>query len=82
MQQALAAARQSLYITSPNPRVGCVIVHHNQIIARGATQMAGGAHAEVMAIRQAQSQGFTAWDEAVFYVTLEPCSHHGRTPLV
>lgn len=80
MQQALAAARQSLYITSPNPRVGCVIVHHNQIIARGATQMAGGAHAEVMAIRQAQSQGFTAWDEAVFYVTLEPCSHHGRTP--
>lgn len=79
MQQALAAAYQSLYITSPNPRVGCVVVLHNQIIATGATQIAGQAHAEVMALRQAQQAGVNL-REATVYVTLEPCSHYGRTP--
>lgn len=80
MQQALAAARSSLYITSPNPRVGCVVVIDNQIIATGATQAAGGAHAEIMALNQAKAAGFNLLSQATVYVTLEPCSHYGRTP--
>lgn len=80
MQRALDAARQSLYITSPNPRVGCVIEHKGQVIATGATQMAGGPHAEVMALAQAAQAGYTQLHEATVYVTLEPCSHYGRTP--
>jgi len=80
MQLALHAARQSLYITSPNPRVGCVIEHKGQVIATGATQMAGGPHAEVMALAQAAQAGYTQLHEATVYVTLEPCSHYGRTP--
>lgn len=75
MQQALAVASQSLYLTSPNPRVGCVIVQNDRIIASGATQQAGGAHAEIMALRQLQQP----LDQATVYVTLEPCSHYGRT---
>ena len=76
MAQAITLARNGLYTTHPNPRVGCVIVKHGQVIAEGFTQPAGGAHAEVMALRAAgdAAQGATA------YVTLEPCSHTGRTP--
>lgn len=80
MQRALNAARTSLFITSPNPRVGCVIVYQDQIIAKGATEVAGGAHAEIVALRQAQGAGFSSLEGATVYVTLEPCSHHGRTP--
>ena len=80
MQRALDAARSSLYITSPNPRVGCVIVVNNTIIATGATQVAGGPHAEVMALRAAQAAGYEQLEQATVYVTLEPCSHYGRTP--
>lgn len=80
MQRALDAARTSLYLTSPNPRVGCVIVLNDSIIATGATQMAGGAHAEVMALQAAQAAGYLHLDQATVYVTLEPCSHYGRTP--
>lgn len=79
MQQALQAARTALYVTSPNPRVGCVIVIDNTVVATGATQPAGGAHAEVMALRAAQQAGYSL-AQATVYVTLEPCSHYGRTP--
>lgn len=76
MAQALQLAKKGLYSTSPNPRVGCVIVQQGQVVGRGWHQQAGGPHAEVHALRQAgeQARGSTA------YVTLEPCSHQGRTP--
>jgi len=79
LEQALALAHQSLYLTSPNPRVGCVIASASgDIIGQGHTQRAGGPHAEVMALRDAASQGHSV-QGATAYVTLEPCSHHGRT---
>lgn len=75
MQQALALAEQGLFSTDPNPRVGCVLVKHGQIIGSGAHRRAGEAHAEVHALHQAGSQARGAHA----YVTLEPCCHHGRT---
>lgn len=80
MQRALKAAHSALYNTSPNPRVGCVIVHDGNIIAKAATQVAGGYHAEIVALRQAEEAGFKHLHGATVYVTLEPCSHQGRTP--
>lgn len=76
MTQALRLAEQGLYSTMPNPRVGCVIVNNGKIVGEGAHLKAGAPHAEVHALHQAgaQAQGATA------YVTLEPCSHYGRTP--
>ncbi|HEX4974961.1 MAG TPA: bifunctional diaminohydroxyphosphoribosylaminopyrimidine deaminase/5-amino-6-(5-phosphoribosylamino)uracil reductase RibD [Pseudomonadales bacterium] len=76
MAEALQLARRGLYTTAPNPRVGCVLVRDERIIARGWHQKAGGPHAEVVALQAAGdlAQGATA------YVSLEPCSHHGRTP--
>lgn len=79
MQHALALAETSLYITAPNPRVGCVIVRDDAVLGQGATQQAGGPHAEVVALRDAVSKGHDPRGATV-YVTLEPCSHHGRTP--
>ncbi len=79
MQQAINLARTVMYSTSPNPRVGCVIVRDGQLLGQGATQPPGGPHAEVCAIRNAQEQGHDLAG-ATFYVTLEPCSHYGRTP--
>ena len=76
MAHALRLARQGLFTTTPNPRVGCVIVKNNQIIGAGAHLKAGEPHAEVYALRQASTQV----EGADVYVTLEPCSHHGRTP--
>ncbi|RDH43491.1 bifunctional diaminohydroxyphosphoribosylaminopyrimidine deaminase/5-amino-6-(5-phosphoribosylamino)uracil reductase RibD [Zooshikella ganghwensis] len=76
MSRALALASQGLWSTSPNPRVGCVFVKQGKVIAEGFHQRAGGPHAEVAAINQTKDSltGATA------YVTLEPCSHFGRTP--
>lgn len=79
MRHALELAETSLYITAPNPRVGCVIVRDDAILGQGATQQAGGPHAEVVALRDAAAKGHDPCGATV-YVTLEPCSHHGRTP--
>jgi diaminohydroxyphosphoribosylaminopyrimidine deaminase/5-amino-6-(5-phosphoribosylamino)uracil reductase len=76
---ALKLARKGLFTTSPNPRVGCVIVKDNQIIGAGFTQPAGQAHAEVQALNDAMAKGHDVHG-ATAYVTLEPCSHFGRTP--
>jgi diaminohydroxyphosphoribosylaminopyrimidine deaminase/5-amino-6-(5-phosphoribosylamino)uracil reductase len=79
MSQALEQAQHSLYLSNPNPRVGCVIVRDGQVIARGHTQQVGGPHAEVQALADLRAKGLDAEGAAV-YVTLEPCSHTGRTP--
>ena len=77
---ALRLAESALYLTSPNPRVGCVLVSaQGQVIGQGHTQMAGGPHAEIMALRDAQAKGHST-QGATAYVTLEPCAHQGRTP--
>lgn len=76
---ALTLAREATYLTSPNPRVGCVITSPNgQILGQGHTQQAGGPHAEIMALRDAAAQGHSV-QGATAYVTLEPCAHQGRT---
>jgi diaminohydroxyphosphoribosylaminopyrimidine deaminase/5-amino-6-(5-phosphoribosylamino)uracil reductase len=79
MGRALHWASYGMFTTAPNPRVGCVIVKNGQIIGEGFTQPAGQAHAEVQAMRDAASRGHDVRGATV-YVTLEPCSHHGRTP--
>lgn len=79
MRRALTLAESVMYITAPNPRVACLIVRDGQVLAQGATQVAGGPHAEVMALRQAAEHGLDVAG-ATIYVTLEPCSHYGRTP--
>lgn len=76
MTLALRLAERGLYTTHPNPRVGCVIVKDQKIIGQGAHLKAGEPHAEVYALREAGADA----DGATAYVTLEPCSHHGRTP--
>ena len=80
MLEALTLAQQAIGLTEPNPRVGCVIVDAaGQTLGRGHTQRAGEAHAEIMALRDAAERGLEVRG-ATAYVTLEPCSHHGRTP--
>jgi diaminohydroxyphosphoribosylaminopyrimidine deaminase/5-amino-6-(5-phosphoribosylamino)uracil reductase len=79
MSEALAQAQKALYLSNPNPRVGCVIVKEGQVIGRGHTQKVGGPHAEIQALADVKANGFTAAGATV-YVTLEPCSHTGRTP--
>jgi diaminohydroxyphosphoribosylaminopyrimidine deaminase/5-amino-6-(5-phosphoribosylamino)uracil reductase len=79
MPRALSLAAQGLRLTSPNPRVGCVIVGTaGQILGQGHAQRAGGAHAEIMALRDAAERGLSV-QGATVYVTLEPCAHQGRT---
>jgi diaminohydroxyphosphoribosylaminopyrimidine deaminase/5-amino-6-(5-phosphoribosylamino)uracil reductase len=79
MTEALAEAHKALYLANPNPRVGCVIVKEGQVIGRGYTQRVGDSHAEVQALANASANGFESIGSTV-YVTLEPCSHKGRTP--
>ena len=79
IKQALALAAQSLVLTSPNPRVGCVITSSSEhVLGQGHTQRTGGPHAEIMALRDAQARGHSVVGATAF-VTLEPCSHCGRT---
>ena len=75
MERALALAKATLGLASPNPQVGCVLAHGNVIVGEGAHRYDLRDHAEVVALKQAgdAARGATA------YVTLEPCSHHGRT---
>ena len=79
MSEALAEAQKALYLSNPNPRVGCVIVKDGEIIGRGFTQKVGEAHAEIQALADAKSKGKDTVGSIV-YVTLEPCSHTGKTP--
>jgi len=79
MSRALALAAQALHRSAPNPRVGCVLCDaQGAILGEGATQMVGGAHAEIMALRDAAAKGHDT-QGASAYVTLEPCAHFGRT---
>ena len=79
MALALSWAARGMYITAPNPRIGCVIVKDGVVIGAGHTQAAGQAHAEIQALRDASARGIDVRGATAF-VTLEPCSHHGRTP--
>jgi diaminohydroxyphosphoribosylaminopyrimidine deaminase/5-amino-6-(5-phosphoribosylamino)uracil reductase len=79
MERALALAQRGLYTTDPNPRVGCVIVKDGVVIGEGFTQPAGQDHAEIQAMKDARARGHDLRG-ATAYVTLEPCSHFGRTP--
>ena len=76
MRRALALAERGLYTTTPNPRVGCVIVKDGKAVGEGWHEVAGGPHAEAFALSHAGE----AARGAAAYVSLEPCNHHGRTP--
>ncbi|MHB1617505.1 MAG: bifunctional diaminohydroxyphosphoribosylaminopyrimidine deaminase/5-amino-6-(5-phosphoribosylamino)uracil reductase RibD [Metallibacterium sp.] len=76
MAQALRLAARGLFTTQPNPRVGCVIAHGENVVGGGWHARAGEPHAEIYALRAAGAQA----RDATAYVTLEPCAHHGRTP--
>jgi diaminohydroxyphosphoribosylaminopyrimidine deaminase/5-amino-6-(5-phosphoribosylamino)uracil reductase len=76
MARALQLARRGLFTAHPNPRVGCVLVKDGRIVGEGWHRKAGEAHAEVAALEDAGADA----REATAYVTLEPCSHHGKTP--
>jgi len=79
MAQALALAARGMYTTTPNPRVGCVLSKDGKVIGQGFTQPAGQDHAEIQALKDATAHGHDPAG-ATAYVTLEPCSHFGRTP--
>ena len=76
MSRALQLARRGLYTTDPNPRVGCLLVKNNEILAEGWHQFAGQPHAEIHALQGAKDSA----KDADCYVTLEPCAHSGKTP--
>lgn len=79
MKRALELAQLARPISPPNPSVGCVLVRDGLVLGEGFTQVVGGDHAEIQAIKDAQRRGYTI-EGATAYVTLEPCSHYGRTP--
>jgi diaminohydroxyphosphoribosylaminopyrimidine deaminase / 5-amino-6-(5-phosphoribosylamino)uracil reductase len=74
MRRALALAQKGLFTTTPNPRVGCVVVKDQTVVGEGWHEKAGAPHAEIVALQSGSAEG------ATLYVTLEPCNHHGRTP--
>jgi len=78
MQRAIQLAKQGKFSVAPNPRVGAVIVHNNTVIGEGYHAKFGEAHAEVNAIESVKDQSLLS--ESTLYVTLEPCSHRGKTP--
>ena len=78
IQRCLQIARSGLGTSRPNPMVGCVSVHENKIIGEGFTSPYGGSHAEVNAINSVKDKSLLK--ESTLYVSLEPCSHHGKTP--
>jgi len=78
MRRAMELAEWGLGTVSPNPMVGCVIVHQEEIIGEGFHHHFGGPHAEVVAIQSVQNQELLP--ESTVYVTLEPCAHWGKTP--
>ena len=78
MRRALELAQRGRFQTWPNPMVGCVIVRDDQLLSEGWHQRFGGAHAEVNAVRNLPDDLDLA--DCTAYVTLEPCSHHGKTP--
>lgn len=78
MRRSLALAQQGKMGTSPNPMVGCVIVNNNEVIGEGYHQKCGEAHAEVNAINSVSNPNLLK--DSTLFVTLEPCSHHGKTP--
>ncbi len=78
MQRGLLLAELGAGLVSPNPMVGCVIVHENRVIGEGWHQKYGEAHAEVNAINSVEDK--TLLPASTAYVTLEPCSHFGKTP--
>lgn len=76
MARALELAQKGLYTTTPNPRVGCVVVRDNKVVGEGWHEKAGAPHAEINALAAAGAQA----GGATAYISLEPCAHHGRTP--
>src|SRR3989338_6011372 len=76
MELALRLAEKGKGKTSPNPMVGCIIVKRNSIVGRGYHKKAGDLHAEIYALNEAGKKA----KNATMYVTLEPCSHWGKTP--
>lgn len=80
MARALELAANGLTTAHPNPRVGCVLVREGRIVAEGWHERAGGPHAEAVALDRAAANPAASLAGATAYVTLEPCSHHGRTP--
>ena len=79
MRIALELSAKGRPLSPPNPAVGCVMVKDGRVIAEGFTQKAGGHHAEIEALLDAERRGESV-EGATAYVTLEPCSHYGRTP--
>lgn len=80
MAKAIQLAKKGLYTTHPNPRVGCVLVNGDQLIGQGFHLKAGEGHAEVNALADAKKNASNQIKGATAYVTLEPCSHQGKTP--
>jgi diaminohydroxyphosphoribosylaminopyrimidine deaminase/5-amino-6-(5-phosphoribosylamino)uracil reductase len=81
LDAAIELARNGLYSTTPNPRVGCLLVRDGRVIGRGWHRRAGDAHAEVEAMANAKALSpYESIEGATCYVSLEPCAHHGRTP--
>ena len=76
MARAIELAKQGRFTTTPNPNVGCVLVKDGEIVGEGFHQLAGQGHAEVNALDQINHQA----KDTKLYVTLEPCSHQGKTP--